>query len=126
MAGFDHVFLDIGSKPMLRAEDRRQSGARMRGQVVDDVDEMVIHRGRVADDANALTVETCRSEQPFGSQRDSHKRIIAYEMRQHGDHDSCCFGRERPSTIARRSIWALQWTAVALAGWSGRSGGMDR
>jgi hypothetical protein len=58
MAGFDHVFLDVGSKPMLRAKDCGQSGASVRGQVVDDVDEVVIHRGGIADDANPPTIKT--------------------------------------------------------------------
>ena len=69
---------------MLRTEDRTQACAWMRGEPIDNVDELVIHRGWIADYAHVLTVEPRGGEQPFGSQRNSHNGIIAYEMREHG------------------------------------------
>ena len=57
MPGLDHVFLDVRAEPVLRAEDGGQPGARVRRDAIGDVDEVVIHRRRVADDADALAVE---------------------------------------------------------------------
>jgi hypothetical protein len=63
MTGLDHVFLNVGSKPVLWPENRTQPRPRMRGNAVDDVNELMIDRGRVTDDADALTVETGGREQ---------------------------------------------------------------
>jgi hypothetical protein len=71
MAGFDHVFLHVRSKAMLRTEDGSQRRSRVRGQPIDDVDELMIDRGRVADDPDTVAVETGRRKQAFRSQRDA-------------------------------------------------------
>jgi hypothetical protein len=63
MTGFDHVFLNVGSEPVLRAENRTEACPRVRGQAVDDVNELMIDRGGVTNDADALTIETGRREQ---------------------------------------------------------------
>ena len=60
---------------MLRPENRREPRPRMRGDAIDDVNELMIDRGGVTDDADALTIETGRREQSFGSQRDSHAEL---------------------------------------------------
>jgi hypothetical protein len=72
MARFDHVFLHVRSKPVLWPENGAKFGARMGCKPIDDVNELVIDRGRIADDSHALAVKPPGREQPFRSQCDSH------------------------------------------------------
>jgi hypothetical protein len=46
----------------------------MSGQAVRDVVEVMIHRRRVADDADALPVEGRRGEQALGPEKRGHAR----------------------------------------------------
>jgi hypothetical protein len=63
MTGFDHVLLNVRSESMLWPENRTQPRPWMKGEAVDDVNELMIDGGGVTDDADALTVETGRREQ---------------------------------------------------------------
>jgi hypothetical protein len=80
MTGLDHVFLDIRSKTVLGPKNRVESRSRMRGQTIDDVNELVIDGSGVTNDADPLSVEARRVEEAFGSQRDAHTEIIIQKM----------------------------------------------
>ena len=71
---FDHVFLDVRAEALLRSEDCAKPHARVRGQPIGDVNQAVIDRRRVADDADALAVERCGGEKPFRPELDLHGR----------------------------------------------------
>jgi len=48
----------------------------MRGNTIDDVNELMIDRGGVTDDADAMAIKTGRREQSLRAQRDTHEEII--------------------------------------------------
>ena len=51
--GLDHVVLEVGPKPVLRAEYRGQRDLLRRRDAVDDMPEGAVNRGRVGDDPDA-------------------------------------------------------------------------
>ena len=57
VSGFDHVFLNLRPKTVLRSENRGETRARVCRQSVGDVNELVIDRRRIADDPDAFAVE---------------------------------------------------------------------
>src|SRR5207249_2569647 len=72
----NHVVLDVRPEPMLRAEDSRESGSRMRREPVRDVPQVAVHRRRVADHADAFAVESVRLEETLGPKAHAHRAII--------------------------------------------------
>jgi len=73
---FDHVFLDVGSESMLRAENRPQAAV-VSGQLIGSVGKPVIHRRRVADDPDSPAPERPSGQQSFGSKLYGHAAIIS-------------------------------------------------
>jgi hypothetical protein len=73
----DHVVLDVRSKAVLGAEQRREPGAGMGGQAIGDVPQLVIDRGRVADHADATAVQRTGIKEPLRAETHAHGAIIA-------------------------------------------------
>jgi hypothetical protein len=78
VAGLDHVFLHIGSEPVLRAEDGRQVRPRVRREPIDDMPELAVNRCRVAHDPHAPAVEIPGIEQAIGTKTHTHRAIIKW------------------------------------------------
>jgi len=53
---------------VLRAEDRGQPRAGVRGEAIDDVPQRAVDRRRVAHHADTLSVQAVTCQKPFGSQ----------------------------------------------------------
>jgi hypothetical protein len=76
VAGFDHVFLHVGSETVLRPEDRGKGGTSPRSELIGDVPELQIDRRRVANDANSLAVQRGGSQKSCRSKGNGHFTII--------------------------------------------------
>jgi len=70
--GLDHVFLHVGSKSVLRPENRPEPRARMRRETIGDVPQLGVDRRGIAQEANAPAVEDGRIEQALGAKSHGH------------------------------------------------------
>jgi hypothetical protein len=72
----DHVFLQIGSEAVLRAEDRRQLPVTAGRESIGGVAESGVNRGRIADDPDALAGNQAAIgsvEEAFDSKSHGHR-----------------------------------------------------
>jgi hypothetical protein len=70
----DHVFLEIGSKPVLRSEDRPDHHPGGLG-AIDDVAEGAVNRRRVAHEADLPALEQPAIEEHVGSETHVQGRV---------------------------------------------------
>jgi hypothetical protein len=55
VTGLDHVFLQVGSKTVLRAEERCQVQAAVGCEPVGDVSKLAVNGRRIADDSDSTS-----------------------------------------------------------------------
>jgi hypothetical protein len=71
MGRFDHVVLHIGSKTVLRPEDRGEGYLIGVRQSVDDMRETAVDGSVIADDTDTGATEPLRREEHIGTKPDS-------------------------------------------------------
>ena len=76
MRGLDHVVLHVRAETVLGPEEGRDRHAAHRHEAVDDMDELVVDRGGIRDDANPAPPQARGRQQMRGPERDRHVAII--------------------------------------------------
>ncbi len=74
----DHVVLEIGSEPVLGAEDRAEGDLVVLLHQIDRVPDPAVDRRRVADQPDAKTVKASGGEQPGQAVEHTHTGIIDF------------------------------------------------